>query len=127
MATVKLLLYDYYKKKDSNKLPLYIRIIHNRKPKYIALGITVNPEKDWDAERLRVKKSYPNATRVNNFIVKKLAEAEKIALDLEEKKKRDEALQRIIDKEVEAELGDFSIDDESENKETNPLEPILNK
>ena len=85
MATVKLLLYDYYKKKDSNKSPLYIRIIHNRKPKYIALGITVNPKKDWDAERLRVKKSYPNATRVNNFIVKKLAEAEKIALDLEEK------------------------------------------
>jgi len=52
---------------------------------------------------------------------------EEIALDLEEKKKRDEALQRIIDKQVDAELGDFSIDDESENKETNPLEPILNK
>ena len=52
---------------------------------------------------------------------------EEIALDLDEKKKRDEALQRIIDKEVEAELGDFSIDDESENEETNPLEPILNK
>ncbi|WP_264560423.1 FtsW/RodA/SpoVE family cell cycle protein [Flavobacterium sp. N2270] len=52
---------------------------------------------------------------------------EEIALDLDEKKKRDEALQRIIDKEVEAELGDFSIDDESENEETNPLEPVLNK
>ena len=52
---------------------------------------------------------------------------EEIALDLDEKKKRDEALQRIIDKEVEAELGDFSIDDESENEETNPLEPLLNK
>jgi len=85
MATVKLLLYDYYKKKDSNKSPLYIRIIHNRKPKYIALGITVNPKKDWDAGRLRVKKSYPNATRVNNYIVKKLAEAEALALDLETK------------------------------------------
>ncbi|WP_320815326.1 FtsW/RodA/SpoVE family cell cycle protein [Flavobacterium sp.] len=52
---------------------------------------------------------------------------EEIALDLEEKKNREEALQRIIDKEVEAELGDFSIDDESNNEETNPLEPILNK
>ncbi len=52
---------------------------------------------------------------------------EEIALDLDEKKKRDEALQRIIDKEVEAELGDFSIDDESDDEETNPLEPILNK
>lgn len=52
---------------------------------------------------------------------------EEIALDLEEKKKRDDALQRIIDKEVEAELGDFSIDDESDKEEANPLEPILNK
>lgn len=52
---------------------------------------------------------------------------EEIALDLDEKKKRDEALQRIIDKEVEAELGDFSIDDESDVEESNPLEPILNK
>lgn len=85
MATVKLLLYDYYQKKDSNKKPLYIRIIHNRKPKYIALGISVDPEKDWDSERLRVKTTFPNATRVNNFIVKKLVQAEKLALDLEEK------------------------------------------
>ncbi len=52
---------------------------------------------------------------------------EEIALDLEEKKKRDEALQRIIDKEVEEELGEFRIDDDSENEEENPLEPILNK
>jgi cell division protein FtsW len=52
---------------------------------------------------------------------------EEIALDLEEKKKREEALQRIIDKEVEAELGDFSINDDSENEDINPLEPILNK
>ncbi|MEQ3691748.1 MAG: FtsW/RodA/SpoVE family cell cycle protein [Flavobacterium sp.] len=52
---------------------------------------------------------------------------EEIALDLDEKKKRDEALQRIIDREVEEELGDFSIDDESQNEEANPLEPILNE
>lgn len=86
MATVKLLLYDYYKKKDSNESPLYIRIIHNRKPKYISLGIIVDRDKDWDEKRLRVKKSYPNATRVNNYIVKKLAEAEALALELESKK-----------------------------------------
>ena len=52
---------------------------------------------------------------------------EEIALDLDEKKKREEALQRIIDREVEEELGDFSIDDESQNEEANPLEPILNE
>ena len=86
MATVKLLLYDYYKKKNSTESPLYIRIIHNRKSKYISLGILVDRDKDWDEKRLRVKKSYPNATRVNNYIVKKLAEAEALALDLELKK-----------------------------------------
>uniref|UniRef100_UPI00404ACBA7 FtsW/RodA/SpoVE family cell cycle protein n=1 Tax=Flavobacterium sp. TaxID=239 RepID=UPI00404ACBA7 len=51
---------------------------------------------------------------------------EEIALDLNEKKKREEALQRIIDREVNEELGEFSIDDASDN-ERNPLEPILNK
>ena len=86
MATVKLFLYDYYKKQDSNKVPLYIRIIHNRKPKYISLGINVDPKKEWDAENLRVKKCFPNSSRVNTFIAKKLVEAEKLALDMEEKK-----------------------------------------
>lgn len=85
MATVKLLLYDYYKKKDSNKVPLYIRIIHNRKPKYISLGILVDPEKDWDKANLRVRKSFPNSTKVNNFILKKLQEANELAIELESK------------------------------------------
>jgi len=85
MATFKLLLYDYYQKKNSKEKPLYIKTIHNIKPKYIALGITVNPEKDWDPDRLRVKSSYPNSTRINKFISKKLMEAETLVLDLEEK------------------------------------------
>jgi len=83
MATVKIILYDYYKKEGENKVPVYIRITHRRKPKYISLGIKVDPKKDWDESRLRVKKSYPNYARVNNFIAIKVAEAEKYALDLE--------------------------------------------
>ena len=51
---------------------------------------------------------------------------EEIALDLEDKLKREDALQRIVDREIDLELGGFSIDDTSE-KDKNPLEPILNK
>ncbi len=83
MATVKLLLYDYYLPEGAQEVPLYIRITHRRKNKYVSLGIKVNPKKDWDNKRLRVKKSYPNSTKVNNYIVKKLAEAEAYGLELE--------------------------------------------
>lgn len=51
---------------------------------------------------------------------------EEIALDLEEKAKREEALQRIIDREIDQELGEFSIEDAAETG-NNPLQPILNK
>lgn len=48
---------------------------------------------------------------------------EEVAQDEEEKKKREEALQRIIDKEIE--LNDE--DENNENEDSNPLEPILNQ
>ncbi len=86
MATVKLIL-KHNKKEPSGLVPLYIRIIHHRKSKHISLGIKVNPIKDWDAKRQRVKKSFSNANRVNNYIANKLAEAEAYALDLSTKSK----------------------------------------
>jgi len=51
---------------------------------------------------------------------------EEIALDLEDKIKRGDALQRIIDREVDFQSEDFSINDTSDD-DKNPLEPILNK
>lgn len=48
---------------------------------------------------------------------------EEVAQDELERKQREEALQRIIDREIE-----ISSEEENEAKEmTNPLEPILNK
>ena len=82
MASVKLVLY-YNDSKEKTYKNLFIRITHNRKPKYISLGIKVRPEKDWDPTRLRVKKSFPNSAKVNNYIAKKLAEAESFALELD--------------------------------------------
>ena len=82
MASVKLVLY-YNDSKEKTFKNLFIRITHNRKPKYISMGIKVNPEKDWDPKSLRVKKSFPNSAKVNHYIAKKLAEAEAFALDLD--------------------------------------------
>ncbi len=92
MATIKVLL---RKKKDSegnviltkdNKLPIVLRVTKDRKTAFIYLGYSVS-EKDWDEATSRVKKSHPNSKRLNNFIVKKLAEASDSALELETLKK----------------------------------------
>ncbi len=40
-------------------------------------------KKDWDERNNRVKKSHPNSARLNNFLITKLAEANKKLLDLE--------------------------------------------
>lgn len=83
MSSVKIIL----KKDKINKkgeVPLYIRIIKDRKAKFISLGIKINP-KDWNDNQLKVRKSHPNSQRMNNFIAHKIAEAEGIVLDLETK------------------------------------------
>lgn len=74
----------FRKEKMSSKgdVPLYLRIIKDRKPKYIGLGISV-PENLWDEENKRVKKGMQNSQRINNWIANKLAEAENQMLQME--------------------------------------------
>lgn len=81
MSTVKIVL----KKEKINKngeAPLYIRIIKDRKAKFVSLGIRILP-KDWNESQSRVKKSHPNSQRLNNYIAHKIAEAEGVALEME--------------------------------------------
>jgi len=81
MSTIKIIL----KKDKANKkgeAPLYIRIIKNRKSKFISLGTKIKL-KDWDERQFRVKKSHPNSQRLNNFIAHKVAEAQSVALEME--------------------------------------------
>jgi len=81
MATVKIIL----KKNKINlqgEAPLYIRIIKNRKTKFISLGVKVLI-KDWNEKQFKVRKSHPNSQRLNNFIAHKVAEAEGVALEME--------------------------------------------
>ena len=71
------------KKKNKQGLyPIVIRVIKDRKTSYIYSGKYI-ALKDWDQTNLRVRKSHPNSTRLNNLIRKKLIEADDKLLELE--------------------------------------------
>jgi len=50
-----------------NEGPLHIRIIKNRKVKYLSTGCKLE-SKYWDNEKRKVKSSYPNSVRLNNYL-----------------------------------------------------------
>lgn len=85
MASVKVLLKEE-KINKAGEAPVYLRIIKDRKPKYVAIKLRVKPQ-DWNEDTGRVKKSHPNMARANAFIASKVAEAEGIALDLQRESK----------------------------------------
>lgn len=80
MATVKVVLRK--KASKDGTFPLALRITKDRKTSFIHLGYHLL-EKEWDADEQRVRKSHPNSTRLNNFIRRKLAEANDTALELD--------------------------------------------
>lgn len=83
MASVRIIL-----KKDKRKdgtYPLVIRITKDRKSSHVYLDYSIM-ESDWDSKLQRVKKSHPNFKRLNNFLLKKLAEANDQSLELESSK-----------------------------------------
>ncbi len=85
MATVTLLL-KANKVDEKGEMPLYLRIIKNRKAKFISIGVKVHPDL-WDTTNHRVKKKFPNSAQVNAFITKKVADATGTAVELETSKK----------------------------------------
>lgn len=80
MASVKIVLRKEIKADGTS--PLAIRITKDRKASYIYLEYSIKP-KEWDEKNQRVKKSHPNSVRMNNFLIKKLADATSKALDFE--------------------------------------------
>lgn len=80
MASIKIVLRKEIKADGTS--PLAIRITKDRKTSYIYLEYSLK-EKDWDKESQRVKKSHPNSTRLNNYLIKQLAEATNSSLELE--------------------------------------------
>ena len=85
MASIKLILRTN-QKDQTGKSPLYIRIIKDRKTKFITAGLKLK-ESDWDETKQRVKKSYPNSARMNAALAQKIADAEGQVADMERKVK----------------------------------------
>ena len=72
-------------RKKANKFgffPIAIRITINRHTSYLYTGQYIE-EKFWDLQKGRVKKSHPNASRLNHLILAKMVEANEKLLESE--------------------------------------------
>jgi site-specific recombinase XerD len=96
MASVDLVLRTD-KKQSDGKTPVYLRIIKDRKAKYISLKETVNPDL-WLHEAQEVDRKHPNAKWLNAKFLKRKSEAKDFVLQAEERKRniRTEELKKEI-------------------------------
>lgn len=88
MSSIKLVLRK--KLKNDGTMPICLRITKDRKTSFIHLGYYIK-ETEWDDKTSRIKKSHPNSSRLNNLLLKKLAEANDNAIELETKIKNTSA------------------------------------
>ena len=79
MASIKIVLRKNMMKKDGTT-PLALRISENYKTNYKWLGQYVF-EKDWDKVAGKAKRTHPNHKKLNNFLMKKLTEANDLYFD----------------------------------------------
>lgn len=79
MANIKVVLRKNMMKKDGT-IPLALRISDNYRTNYKWLGQYVH-EKDWDQVVGTVKRSHPNYKKLNNFLMRKLTEANDVYFD----------------------------------------------
>ena len=63
---------------------MYIRIIKDRKTKFITAGVKLK-ENEWDEVKQKVKKNHPNSARINAALSQKIADAEGQVADMERK------------------------------------------
>lgn len=82
MASIKLILRN--KQNNDGTFSIAIQILKNRKASLIHVGHSVKFD-DWDAKNQRVKKSHPNSVRLNNLLLKKVAEANDKLIETETK------------------------------------------
>jgi integrase/recombinase XerD len=83
MATVKIVLRK--KQNKDGSFPLAIRITKDRKTSFIHIGYSIKSN-EWDNHAQKVKKNHPNSARLNNYLIKKLSEANDKSLELETQK-----------------------------------------
>lgn len=85
MASIKLILRTNQEDKSGHS-PLYIRVIKDRKAKFITTGVKLK-QSEWDEEKQRVKKNHSNSARMNAFLSQKVADAEALVADQERKRR----------------------------------------
>ena len=85
MASIKLVLRINQEDKTGHS-PLYIRVIKDRKAKFITTGVKLK-QSEWDDSKQKIKKNHPNSARMNAFIAQKIADAEGTVADHERKRK----------------------------------------
>lgn len=80
MASIKLVLRQDKINKNTGLAPLYLRIIKDRRAKFLSLSVKLDP-KHWDKDKEKVKKNHPNSVRMNTFLAKKVSEAQDKVLE----------------------------------------------
>jgi integrase/recombinase XerD len=85
MASVKLILRTHQADQTGHS-PLYIRVIKDRKTKFITAGVKLK-ENEWDEVKQKVKKNHSNSARMNASLAQKIADAEGQVADMERKVK----------------------------------------
>lgn len=81
MASIKVVL-RLNKIKTNGEAPLYLRIIQDRKARFMSLGYSINPHY-WDKKNNCIKRSHPNSSRLNSFIAHKHIDAKDMVLQAE--------------------------------------------
>jgi integrase/recombinase XerD len=66
----------------SGEAPLYLRIIKDRKTKFISLSLKLRPN-EWDEDKQKVKKNHNNSARLNAYLSQRTADAKGEIADLE--------------------------------------------
>lgn len=84
MASIKLVLRTNQEDKTGHS-PLYIRVIKDRKAKFVATGVKLK-QNEWDDDKQKIKKNHSNCARMNAFLAQKIADAEGTVADHERKK-----------------------------------------
>lgn len=104
MATLKFVLRTE-KMDKAGKCPLYMRLTKNRKTRFLSTGVKLL-QNQWDEETQKVKKNYPNSTRMNAILAVKMADASILTLE-EEKRSNNPTAQQIKDALLGVENVDF--------------------
>ncbi|PQA95005.1 Site-specific recombinase XerD [Chryseobacterium piscicola] len=83
MASVKLILRTT-QESQTGHCPLYIRVIKDRKAKFLTTGQKLKPS-EWDEAKQKVKKNHSNSARLNAYLSQLIADAEGQVADVSRK------------------------------------------